>query len=65
MGMIKCKKCNQIEFIQKSGIMRGKQRYYCKSCDFHFTINETTAPQENRRAHEVTIMDIAHQLVIA
>lgn len=65
MGMIKCKKCNQIEFIQKSGIMRGKQRYYCKSCDFHFTINETTAPQENRRPHEVTIMDIAHQLGIS
>ena len=63
--MIKCKKCNQIEFIQKSGIMRGKQRYYCKSCDFHFTINETTVPQENRRPHEVTIMDIAHQLGIS
>lgn len=45
--------------------MRGKQRYYCKSCDFHFTINETTAPQENRRPHEVTIMDIAHQLGIS
>ncbi len=64
-GMIKCKKCNQVEFIQKSGIMRGKQRYYCKSCDYHFTIGDENTPQEPKRHHEVTIMDIARQLGIS
>lgn len=63
--MIKCKKCNQIEFIQKSGIMRGKQRYYCKACDYHFTIGDESTAQEPKRHHEVTIMDIARQLGIS
>lgn len=45
--------------------MRGKQRYYCKSCDFHFTIvAENTLPAPKRH-HEVTIMDIAQQLGIS
>jgi LacI family transcriptional regulator/LacI family repressor for deo operon, udp, cdd, tsx, nupC, and nupG len=64
--MIRCKKCNQVEFIQKSGIMRGKQRYYCKSCDFHFTIAEEFSPAAtSKRHHEVTIMDIARQLGVS
>jgi LacI family transcriptional regulator, repressor for deo operon, udp, cdd, tsx, nupC, and nupG len=64
-SMIRCKKCNQVEFIQKSGIMRGKQRYYCKSCDFHFTIPEITSDVHTKKYHEVTIMDIAHQLGVS
>jgi LacI family transcriptional regulator, repressor for deo operon, udp, cdd, tsx, nupC, and nupG len=54
-----------VEFIQKSGIMRGKQRYYCKSCDFHFTIPEAIADDSVKKYHEVTIMDIAQQLGVS
>lgn len=45
--------------------MRGKQRYYCKSCAYHFTIGDENTPQEPKRHHEVTIMDIARQLGIS
>jgi len=34
--MVKCKKCNATQ-ITKSGKANNKQRYHCKSCDYHFT----------------------------
>lgn len=63
--MIKCPKCLQIDFVQKAGITRGKQRYFCKDCDYHFTLPTPSATTENKRHHQVTIMDIAHQLGIS
>ena len=63
--MIKCPKCSQIDFVQKAGITRGKQRYFCKDCDYHFTLPTPSATTENKRHHQVTIMDIAHQLGIS
>lgn len=63
--MIKCTKCQQIEFVQKSGIVRGKQRYFCKSCNYHFTLPEPAHPTEGKRHHQVTIMDIANELKIS
>lgn len=58
-------KCQQIEFVQKSGIVRGKQRYFCKSCDYHFTLSEPPNHTEGKRHHQVTIMNIANQLGIS
>lgn len=55
----------QIDFVQKAGITRGKQRYFCKDCDYHFTLPTPSATTENKRHHQVTIMDIAHQLGIS
>jgi DNA-binding LacI/PurR family transcriptional regulator len=62
--LVSCPKCNEVSAVQKAGIVRGKQRYCCKSCDFHFTLPDlTTAPQTKR--HQVTIVDIAEELGIS
>ena len=44
-NMIKCMKCGAVDAIAKSGIIRGKQRYYCKSCDYYFTLQ---SPDETK-----------------
>lgn len=33
--MLKCKRCGSTQIV-KSGIVRGKQRYLCKKCSYHF-----------------------------
>ncbi|MFM1963989.1 MAG: hypothetical protein RLZZ172_2834 [Bacteroidota bacterium] len=38
MPRTKCPKCQKPERILKSGIVRGKQRFYCKDCNYHFTL---------------------------
>ncbi|AYQ34466.1 LacI family DNA-binding transcriptional regulator [Runella sp. SP2] len=63
--MIKCAKCQQIDFVQKSGIVRGKQRYFCKACDYHFTLPEAVENRKNKPRHQVTIVDIANELGIS
>jgi DNA-binding LacI/PurR family transcriptional regulator len=65
--MVKCIKCGDVDAIAKAGIVRGKQRYYCKRCDCYFsepTGVETEAPTISRR-HQTTIMDIASALNIS
>lgn len=62
--MIKCTKCQQVDFVQKAGIIRGKQRYLCKSCDYHFTIFEPISKSKNPH-HQVTIIDLANELGIS
>lgn len=37
MQNIICPKCNSEEYV-KSGIVKGKQRYRCKHCDYFFTV---------------------------
>lgn len=34
-----CPKCNS-EKIVKSGIVKNRQRYRCKDCGYHFTVNK-------------------------
>lgn len=34
-----CPRCNHIETV-KSGIVNDKQRYKCKSCGYHFSVNK-------------------------
>jgi DNA-binding LacI/PurR family transcriptional regulator len=63
--MIKCPKCEQIDFVQKAGIMRGKQRYCCKSCVFHFTLPNPPTESIAHKRHQVTIVDIAQELGIS
>lgn len=33
--MVECKRCGSTETV-KNGIVRGKQRYLCKRCGYHF-----------------------------
>ena len=35
--MVRCKKCYSAAVI-KSGKVRGKQRYFCKKCGYHFVM---------------------------
>jgi len=52
MPRVKCPKCQQTERILKSGIVRNKQRYYCKDCDYHFVIQPA-----RKRGREMTIKE--------
>ena len=65
--MIRCTKCNQVDAISRSGIVRGKQRYYCKSCKTYFTLpaGEKLSVAANNRKHMATIVDIAKALNIS
>lgn len=36
---IKCPKCGREE-VSKSGIISGRQRYKCKNCSYHFSVNK-------------------------
>lgn len=65
--MIRCTKCNQVDAISRSGIVRGKQRYYCKSCRAYFTLPDVGEPAvtAGRRKHMATIVDIAKALNIS
>lgn len=44
--MIECKRCGSDKTV-KSGIIRGKQRYLCKQCGYHFVYGDQ---RENRTA---------------
>lgn len=57
-------KCGAVDAIAKSGIVRGKQRYYCKRCDYYFTLQSEEPPAALKR-HQTTIIDIARELNIS
>lgn len=40
MKLIECPQCKSEE-IAKSGVVKGRQRYHCKSCGYHFTVMKT------------------------
>ncbi len=62
--MIRCIKCGQVHAITKSGIVRGKQRYYCKDCKLYFTLSEKKSAHDGTRQMP-TIRDIATALNIS
>jgi DNA-binding LacI/PurR family transcriptional regulator len=64
--MIKCVKCGEVDAIAKSGIVRGKQRYYCSKCDYYFTLStEQPVSINHHKRHPATILDIARELHIS
>ncbi len=65
--MIRCVKCNQVHAITRAGILRGRQRYYCKDCKTYFTLPEVDkkAFPETGKKHMATIVDIAKALNIS
>lgn len=58
-------KCGGVDAIAKSGIIRGKQRYYCKRCDYYFTLHSPAETAVASRKHQTTIIDIARELQIS
>ncbi|MHA4810750.1 LacI family DNA-binding transcriptional regulator [Flavitalea flava] len=63
--MIRCTKCGQVHAITKSGLARGKQRYYCKDCQIYFTIPAAQQDMAPSPTHIATILDIARALNIS
>lgn len=64
--MIKCVKCEEVSGIAKAGQVRDKQRYYCRYCDYYFTLPTVAAiTVSNSSSHHATILDIAKQLKIS
>jgi hypothetical protein len=37
MKDIQCPKCTSVQIV-KSGVVKGRQRYRCKSCSYHFSV---------------------------
>src|SRR5688500_14477898 len=62
--MIKCVKCNDVSGIAKAGQIRNKQRYYCRHCDYYFTMQSSTSTTISS-SHHATILDIAKELKIS
>ncbi len=63
MPRVICPKCEKAETIQKSGIVRKKQRFYCKDCNYHFTIHHESAKSRKKQkansGGQTSLLDIA------
>ena len=62
MPRVKCPKCQITERILKSGIIRNKQRFYCKDCNYHFTLLHDSKKQKkevNDSERPTVLKDIA------
>ena len=44
-----CPKCNSGKHV-KDGIVKGKQRYFCKECGFRYTVKHVGKPIELKKA---------------
>lgn len=62
--MMKCSKCHSPDGVQRAGFIRGRQRYFCKLCDYHF-IDQKLPRTPERRRHQTTISDVAKVLGVA
>lgn len=62
--MIKCVKCNRANDILKAGFVRGRQRFFCKACAYHFTA-ERPAGSPGRQRRQATIADVARLVGVA
>lgn len=47
MEIITCPKCGDHETVVKSGIVKEKQRYLCKKCTYHFTVQKVGKKIDN------------------
>src|SRR5690606_4423495 len=67
MPRVKCPKCLKVETVLRAGFLRGRQRFLCKECAYHFTIHHNREHEKpsRRKHHETTIIDIAKAMGIA
>jgi LacI family transcriptional regulator len=62
MPRVKCPKCQKAEKILKAGIIRDKQRYLCKDCNYHFIVDKQTRKTNRYRTRndaQTSLRDIA------
>lgn len=62
--MATCVKCKLSDSVLKAGFVRGRQRFLCKSCDYHFTEEKPGQTPERRRS-QTTISDVAKAVGVA
>ncbi|GAA4381231.1 LacI family DNA-binding transcriptional regulator [Hymenobacter koreensis] len=62
--MMKCSKCSSPDGVQRAGFIRGRQRFFCKLCDYHFIDHQVPRAPERKR-HQTTISDVAKVLGVA
>ena len=68
MAREKCPKCNNVERILKAGLVRNKQRYLCKDCNYHFILSNG---KKNNRAilersnRQTSLRDIANAIGVS
>lgn len=62
--MVRCIKCSLPDEVLKAGFVRGRQRYLCKACAYHFTAPKpaSSSPRPRRQA---TISDVAREAGVA
>lgn len=67
MPRVRCNKCFKVETVLRAGFIRGKQRFFCKECNFHFTLHKDreTEKSDKRKSHSTTIIDIAKAIGIS
>ena len=66
MARVRCNKCNKAETVLRSGFIRGKQRFFCKGCNYHFTLHhEPRKSSEKRMKRQTTIVDIAKAIGVS
>lgn len=46
---MKCPRCKTQDNV-KDGVVKGRQRYFCKTCKYHFTVQHRGKPPEIKRA---------------
>jgi DNA-binding LacI/PurR family transcriptional regulator len=62
--MNNCVKCQLPDLVVKAGFLRGRQRYLCKACEYHF-IEPKVGLSAARRRTQVTIHDVAKVVGVA
>ncbi len=65
MPRVKCTKCFKEETVFRAGFIRGKQRFFCKECNFHFTLEYDNKQAPANKYHATTIIDIAQAIGVA
>lgn len=62
MPRVRCPKCNKPEKVLKAGIVRDRQRYVCKDCNYHFITdrrNRKKSASRSRSGIQTSLRDIA------
>ena len=62
--MLHCVKCNRATDVVKAGFVRGRQRFFCKSCDYHFAAERPAGAPSRQRRH-ATLADVARRVGVA
>jgi len=62
--MIKCKYCNQVSGINRSGKLREVQRYFCKHCEKYFTLSANSKNNSENKT-VITIKDLAKEIGVS